>query len=84
MFTLQDGNRLHSRIRNSTKQSSRSTPASPSRSRSMVASSNNNNNNNNNSGGGGQEQCTCMTSEQYARLRHSDTSGRLRGKRASD
>ena len=80
LFTLQDGNRLHSRIRNSTKQSSRSTPASPSRSRSMVASSNNNNNNSS----GGQEQCTCMTSEQYARLRHSDTSGRLRGKRASE
>ena len=84
LFTLlQDGNRLHSRIRNSAKQSSRSTPASPSRSRSMVASSNNNNNNNN-SNGGGQEQCTCMTSEQYARLRHSDTSGRLRGKRACE
>ena len=48
----------------------------------MVATSasNNNNNNNNNNNGSQGEQCTCMTSEQYARLRHSDTSGRLRGK----
>ena len=50
----------------------------------MVASSSNNNNNSTNSGGAGSEgepRCTCMTSEQYARLRHSDTGGgRLRGK----
>ena len=54
----------------------------------VASSSNNHSNNNNNSGGGGgaegEPRCTCMTSEQYARIRHSDTgsSGRLRGKEA--
>ena len=49
----------------------------------MVASSSNNNNNSTNGGAGseGEPRCTCMTSEQYARLRHSDTGGRLRGKK---
>ncbi len=75
---FQDGTRLPSRLRNSgMKQSSRSTPASPSRSRSMVGA-----------GGGGSHgddaKCTCMTSEQYARLKaQGGGDSRLRGKNAA-
>ena len=49
----------------------------------MVASSNNNNNTPNGERSESEPRCTCMTSEQYARLKHSDAGGRLRGKRES-
>jgi hypothetical protein len=68
---------MHSRLRNSgLKQSSRSTPASPSRSRSMVVGGSNAA-----SASAEEARCTCMSSEQYARIRaQGGGEQRLRGR----
>ena len=79
----QDASRLHARLNRSAGKSSRSTPASPSRSRSGHHSSSSHHHHGSGHGGGhgGQDEprCTCMTPEQYARLRtqaHHDPRGR--------
>ena len=67
---LQDANKVQSRMYKLSKNSSRSTPTSPSRGRGSSREG---------GLGGGEPQCTCMTHEQLQKIRAQSASGERSG-----